>query len=113
MSDLRKAEFSVAISVSTVAGCIQGWSITIDDQTIGGASAESRDRAIAAMMHTEAGSDCVIPDVGTIRVPHPQAAMAADVMMLDSRHSYYLTDSARFAPDSAEIREFLDPFFVV
>ena len=113
MLDLRKAEFSVAISISATAGCVQEWSITIDDQTIGGASAESRDRAISAMMRTKAGTDCVIPDVGTIRVPHPQAAMAADVMMLDSRHSYYLTDAAKLVPDSPEMREFLDPFFVV
>lgn len=112
MTDARKSEFSVAISVSAIAGCIQEWSITIDDQTIGGSSGESRDRAIAAMMHTKAGADCVIPDVGTIRVPDPQAAMAAEVMMLDTRHRYYLTDSARLVPHSPEMREFLDPFFV-
>ncbi|MBU8820312.1 hypothetical protein KL864_31010 [Mycolicibacterium goodii] len=113
MRKLRSAEFDVAISVSAIAGCVEHWSITIDDQTIGGSSAESRHRAIAAMLHTPADSDCVIPGVGTIRVPHPHAAMVADVMMLDSRHSYHLSDSARLAPYSPETREFLDPFYAI
>ncbi|MBU8817570.1 hypothetical protein EB74_18625 [Mycobacterium sp. SWH-M5] len=113
MLNVGNAEFTVEVSVSATAGCVEAWSITIDGQTVRGSSQESRDLAIAAMKDTEAGSECEIPDVGTIRVPHPQAAMAAEVMMLDARHSYHLVDSARLVADSPEIREFLDPFFVV
>ncbi|MDG5784476.1 hypothetical protein [Mycolicibacterium fortuitum] len=112
MLDLGNSAFDVAVAVSATGGSVQEWSITLDEQTIRGSSEESRDDAIAAMMRTEPGSECTIAEVGTIRVPHPQAAMAAAVMMLDSRHSYYLTDSVRLVPNSAEIREFLDPFFV-
>ena len=112
LDDLDNSAFDLAVTVSATDGCVQEWSITLDDQTICGSSEESRNDSISAMMDTEPGSECTIPEVGTIRVPHPQAAMAAAVMMLDSRHSYYLTHSVRLVPDSPEIREFLDPFFV-
>ena len=112
MLDLDNSAFNVSVAVSSTGGSVQEWSICLDDQTIRGSSEETRDDAVAAMMRAEPGSECMVPGVGTIRVPHPQAAMAAAVMMLDSRHSYYLTDSARLVPNSPEIREFLDPFFV-
>lgn len=112
MLDSENSAFDVAVAVSATGGCVQEWSITLNDQTIHGSSEESRDNSIAAMMNTQPGSECTIPGIGTIRVPHPQAAMAAAVMMLDTRHSYYLTHSVRLVPDSREIREFLHPFFV-
>lgn len=110
---LKGNGIDVTVTVNAVDGVIDGWSISIDGQTISGSDRESLDDSIGAMLNTAAGAVCTIAGVGTIRVPHPHAAMAADVMRLDSRQNYYLTDTERIVPGSRTLAKLLDPFHTI
>ncbi|MDO3014601.1 hypothetical protein P5V34_11445 [Mycobacteroides abscessus subsp. abscessus] len=103
----------VTVTVSAAGGVIDEWSITMDGQTINGSDRESLDDSIGVMLNTPPGAVATIAGVGAIRVPHPHAAMAADVMRLDSRQSYYLTDTERVVPGSAALARLLDPFYTI
>lgn len=103
----------VEITLSKIYGTVQEWSVTIDGQWIGGSDYESQREALSAMINAAPGQVCTIDGVGTICVPHPQAAMAADVMLIDCSQSVYLVGSARIVPDSPETAEFLDPFYTI
>lgn len=105
------AGIDISVTVDTVCCTIQSWSITIDRQYIGGVDHQTLDDAIRAMLATAPGAVCTLDDGSQIRVPHPQAAMAADVMRMDSSHTNYLVHSVLLVPDSAEAWEFLDPFY--
>lgn len=109
----KRNGIDVTVAVSAVAGVIDGWSITIDSQTVSGSDRESLEDSIDAMINTRPGAVCTIPHVGRIRVPHPHAAMAADVMRLDSRQNYNLTDTERVVPGSHALASLLDPFYTI
>lgn len=103
----------VEITLSKMYGTVQEWSITIDGQRISGSDYDSQWEALRAMVNAAPGEVCAIDGVGSIRVPHPQAAMAADVMLMDCSQSVYLVDSVRLVPDSPDAAAFLDPFYTV
>ena len=67
----------------TCAGLDAGaWSVTIDGQTIGGAHAESRTAAAAALWDPpERGGLIDIDGVGSIPVPHRAAGRAASITL--------------------------------
>jgi len=112
LKEIASAAIHVDVTLSKMYGDIEYWSIVIDGQRVDGSDYCSMADSIAIMMDTPAGSMCCTPG-GLIRMPHPQAAMAADVMLMDCSQSVYLVDSARLVPDSPETAEFLDPFYTV
>lgn len=108
-----KLGVDVEVAVSAAAGEVISWSIRLDSEVIAGDSGESLQDSLQAMVHTPAGELCSVPGVGAIRVPHQQAAMAADVMRLDSRLDYEVHQQVRIMPDTTAAATFLDPFYTV